>query len=218
MNEIFKDIEGYTTYAISNHGRLRKTTKSGFKYFDGSPSSGNTHTQYAKMTLSKDGTSKTIMAHRLVAQTFIPNPDNKPMVNHKDFNGLNNHIDNLEWVTASENMQHSADNKDSKREVKRSGDLEGKKVRLFQAFSQYQDHVGKIFHNRVCTGVTYKVHGANADGSRSTKWTAITACTTCGAESHILFPKLLSAPTKCLNCARLHSIKNLIQQEVEDIV
>jgi hypothetical protein len=44
--------------------------------------------------------------HRLIAETFIPNIDNKPEVNHKDGNKLNNHIDNLEWSTHKENCEH----------------------------------------------------------------------------------------------------------------
>lgn len=54
-----------------------------------------------------DGTNKLCYLHRLLAITFIPNPDNKPVVNHKDSNKLNNSIDNLEWVTYQENSVHS---------------------------------------------------------------------------------------------------------------
>ena len=64
---------------------------------------------YRICCLSTPSGQKMVYHHRLVAQTFIPNPENKPEVNHKDGNKLNNHVDNLEWVTASENIQHAYD-------------------------------------------------------------------------------------------------------------
>lgn len=64
---------------------------------------------YPRVTLSKEGKTYRFSVHRLVAQAFIPNPDNKPMVNHKNGNKLDACVENLEWVTASENCKHALD-------------------------------------------------------------------------------------------------------------
>ena len=61
---------------------------------------------YKFVCLRKDGEYHQRYVHRLVAQTFIPNPENKPEVNHKDRIKSNNCVDNLEWVTSKENSQH----------------------------------------------------------------------------------------------------------------
>jgi hypothetical protein len=64
---------------------------------------------YKVVLLCVSGNRKHITVHRLVALTFIPNPENKPTVNHKDGNKQNNCVDNLEWATFQENTKHSYD-------------------------------------------------------------------------------------------------------------
>lgn len=61
---------------------------------------------YQVITLSKNGIRKTYTIHQLVAKAFIPNPENKKTINHKDGNKMNNYVDNLEWATEKENQQH----------------------------------------------------------------------------------------------------------------
>ena len=65
---------------------------------------------YLAVDLYENGERKTKRVHRLVAEAFIPNPDNKTEVNHKDGNKLNNNVSNLEWVTSKENVRHAWDN------------------------------------------------------------------------------------------------------------
>lgn len=65
---------------------------------------------YQRLTVTINGIKKSPTIHQLVALAFIPNPDNKPQVNHKDGNKLNNHVDNLEWVTNEENRLHALEN------------------------------------------------------------------------------------------------------------
>lgn len=101
MKEVWKDIEDYEgLYQVSNLGRVKRVESDRvlkkFKYTGG----------YLKVTLSKNGVKSNHKIHRLVAQAFIPNPDNKPQVNHIDEDKTNNRVDNLEWSTATENANH----------------------------------------------------------------------------------------------------------------
>lgn len=63
--------------------------------------------RYKHVILYKDGKGHAFSVHRLVAQAFIPNPDNLPEVNHKDENPSNNHVDNLEWCSRQYNIEYS---------------------------------------------------------------------------------------------------------------
>lgn len=102
MKEIWKDINGFEgLYQISNLGRVKSIRNNIILKQTYCKSN------YLKVKLSKNCKQKTIQVHRLVTETFIPNPDNKPQVNHIDGNKENNHIDNLEWVTAKENTEHA---------------------------------------------------------------------------------------------------------------
>lgn len=65
---------------------------------------------YLRVLLSKNNKSKELLVHRLVAQTFLPNPDNLPEVNHKDENPKNNDISNLEWCTSKYNSNYGTRN------------------------------------------------------------------------------------------------------------
>ena len=110
--EIWKDIEGYENkYQISNLGNVKSLeTWTGDKYIRREKILKNMvyGNGYYYVCLSKNGKVKKYKVNRLVAQAFIPNPDNKPFTNHIDGDKLNNNVDNLEWCTQSENMKHAS--------------------------------------------------------------------------------------------------------------
>ena len=81
---------------------------------------------YISINLYKNGKSKRMSVHRLVAKAFIPNPKNKPYINHKDANRSNNIISNLEWCTPKENTQHSIKNGNNKDLFERLQDIRNK--------------------------------------------------------------------------------------------
>lgn len=103
---LWKEVEGFEgKYEISTEGSVRNIQK------------GNTLTPspdqkgYTRVNLWMNGSYKTKKIHRLVALTFIENPNNKTQVNHKNYNKSDNRVENLEWNTPNENIQHAYDNK-----------------------------------------------------------------------------------------------------------
>lgn len=172
MKEIWKDIEGYKgIYQISNQGNvksLNRIARSGKKVKEKILKKAQDKDGYILFTLCKNGTQKTVKAHRLVANAFIPNINNKPCVNH--LNGIKNDntVTNLEWVTVSENTQHSYNNKlqgkGSKHgrstltveDVKNIRATVGKTQKeLALQFNSYQSVIGRILRNETYTESIY---------------------------------------------------------------
>ena len=109
--EEWRDVVGYEgKYKVSNFGRVkslnyRHTGKEGIM------KSTPDKDEYERIGLYKNGKREMFGVHRLVAEAFIPNPDNLPQVNHKDENPSNNHVDNLEWCTCEYNNNYGTKGK-----------------------------------------------------------------------------------------------------------
>lgn len=110
--EEWRDIQGYEgMYQVSNEGRVRSMdrtirTSTGDRFYKGRIISGRVTNGYIYFDLYVMGKRKEARANRLVAEAFIPNPNNLPEVNHIDENPSNNKVENLEWVTHKQNMNH----------------------------------------------------------------------------------------------------------------
>lgn len=107
MVEIWKNIIGYEGhYQVSNMGQVKslnynRTLKE--RILKGGKGGGG----YYQVNLFKNGKIKRYYVHRLVGIAFIPNPENKPEINHIDGNKANNIVNNLEWVTSKQNTEHA---------------------------------------------------------------------------------------------------------------
>ena len=146
MNEIWKPIQGYEgIYEVSSFGRVRSVpreweqenrhgTLSRYR-IDGSIIKPRFNRGYLSIGLRTDPKHlKRFQVHRLVAQTFVPNPDNMPQVNHKDEDKTNNRADNLEWCTARYNANYGTrPNRIGKSKSKGIGkfDLQGRLVETY---------------------------------------------------------------------------------------
>lgn len=108
VEEIWKDIEGYEgLYQVSDMGRVKSFPRPGTRTMKPRILKLSIEKKgYVKLNLRKNNRVKTVRIHRLVALSFLLNPENKRVVNHVDSDRSNNMLENLEWATQSENIIH----------------------------------------------------------------------------------------------------------------
>ncbi len=135
--EIWKDIEGYPRFEVSNHGRARRDS-----LYIIDPIKEN---KYHVIRISNTTTSKHKAVHILVLEAFKPRPEGHWEVNHRDFQKNNNHLRNLEWVSRKQNMQHAFDNGRMDHRFRRgadnpiTGSITPDKVKEKQRFAHNKD-------------------------------------------------------------------------------
>lgn len=142
-NEIWKDIDGYDgIYQVSNKGRVRSIDRRVYNHFQKGKiltPHNNGHSYYNVALYGINKKEKHVYIHILVAQAFIPNPNNYTQVNHKDFNKSNNCTENLEWVTPQQNKMHY-------RTSRFCQEIENKRIKKieFKTFERIIQNSGKI--------------------------------------------------------------------------
>ena len=168
IKEVWKDIPGYEgLYQVSNLGRVKSLVRKGKK--EEIILRQVCNRGYLQVRLAKNSISKTYKVHRLVAQAFIPNPHNYPMINHKDEDKTNNCVWNLEWCNNSYNQLYGTlpekkrilnTNHPSKSVPVKQFTLEGKLIAKYPSQSEAARKTGIpqscIYNN--CAGKTKITH------------------------------------------------------------
>ncbi len=145
MEEEWRAVVGYEgIYEVSSLGRINSLKR---KYTLGRIMGYITDGRYNRVSLSKESNTKKYLVHRLLAIAFIPNPLNKPCINHIDNNGLNNNLSNLEWCTNRENQQHSARQGRNKfGEKNNKAKLKDKDIPIIRESKLTLKELGKIYN------------------------------------------------------------------------
>lgn len=167
----WKKIDGFKDrYSVSDTGLVRNDVTGRIRkpYLD-------SRGMYVLVHIDVDGVTYNRLVHRLVAGAFIPNPENKPTVNHKDGNKQNNNVDNLEWATLSENQRHAWHKLDS---------MERKKHFLELNIWQYRtregiDRASQAIRRKVMCIETGKVYDSITEASKDNNISTTAIITSC---------------------------------------
>lgn len=134
VKEIWKDIKDYDgVYQVNNLGKVKSKKNNKEIILKG----GQTPKNYKQVELYKNGKCKIFYIHRLVAEAFIPNPNNFPLINHKDENKENNCVENLEWCNNSYNLMYGNTQNNKKREILQY-DIDNKFIRKWNSIMQVE--------------------------------------------------------------------------------
>lgn len=159
-----KLIPNFENYAISLDGRvINNTTKKVKKPTDNHSGKG-----YLYVDLYKDGKRHRKYVHRLVAEAYIPNPNNLPFVNHIDGNPKNNNYKNLEWCSARQNVEHAAKILKVMKQYKTANDKRKKKICGFNIITKEKTKVfNSIFEASKILNIPSSNIVANLKGRQS---------------------------------------------------
>lgn len=133
MKEIWKNVVGYENYKVSNFGRIKSLNYNKTKY--AKILKPDIRRGYLSVTLYKNRVRNRFQVHRLVAINFLPNVYNLPCVNHIDGNKQNNRIDNLEWCTYKQNINHAI--KTNLRSFNMGGNPNAKKINQYDMQGEF---------------------------------------------------------------------------------
>ena len=154
MKEIWKEIEGYPNYQVSNMGRVKSLERNVvkgngglYKIEEKILKSIKKRDGYLQINLSKEGKQKTCLIHRLVASTFLDNPNNFFEVNHIDEDKTNNRVDNLEWCSREYNCNYGTRNKRISIPILQFS-LDGKLIRKWDSAREVEKELN-IAHSQI---------------------------------------------------------------------